>query len=123
MAQEAALRAWRRRHSCRDPTRPWGWLAQITRNEASRHAGRHAPEPAVDLETAADGLADDVVERVAVREAMTTLPEVDRRLLRGFYEDDLSVSSLAELTGLSPGAVRVRMHRARAALRSALDER
>jgi RNA polymerase sigma factor (sigma-70 family) len=123
VAQEAALRAWRRRHSCRDPTRPWAWLAQITRNEASRQARRRPAEPAGELESAADGLADDVVERVAVREAMATLADVDRVLLRGFYEDDLSVSSLADLTGLSPGAVRVRMHRARAALRSVLDER
>lgn len=120
------LRAWRARHSCRDPVRPWAWLTQITRNEAVRYAGHRDAESlgAGEWGTAesADGASDAVVQRLAVEEALSVLGDLDRLLLRLYYERDLSVAALAEMSGLTPGAVKVRMHRARAALRAALAE-
>jgi RNA polymerase sigma factor (sigma-70 family) len=124
IAQEAALRAWRRRDSCRDPAQPWAWLAQITRNEAIRHAARRreAASDVPDLAGAPEP-AESVLPRLALDDALSGLGELDRRLLRLHYELDVGVAALADLCGLSPGAVRVRMHRARATVRAAIEER
>lgn len=123
IAQEAVLRAWRRRDSCRDPSQPWAWLAQITRNEAIRHAQRQGAPPS-EVPDVAGGPepADSVLPRLALRDALEGLGELDRRLLRLHYELDVGVATLAKLHGLSPGAVRVRMHRARAAVRAVIEE-
>ena len=124
IAQEAALRAWRRRDSCRDPAQPWAWLAQITRNEAIRHAQRRrdAASDVPDVAGAPEP-AESVLPRLALDDALAGLGELDRRLLRLHYEHDVGVAALAQLCGMSPGAVRVRMHRARAAVRAAIEER
>jgi RNA polymerase sigma-70 factor (ECF subfamily) len=124
IAQEAALRAWRRRDSCRDPARPWAWLSQITRNEAIRHAERQRDVPSEVPELAgAPEPAESVLPRLAMDDALSGLGELDRRLLRLHYELDVGVAALAQLCGLSPGAVRVRMHRARTTVRAAIEER
>src|SRR4051812_37838655 len=47
-AQEAIVRAWRHRDSCRQPERPFGWLRQIAHNEAVRLAARRPKEVLVD---------------------------------------------------------------------------
>jgi DNA-directed RNA polymerase specialized sigma24 family protein len=65
---------------------------------------------------------ESVLPRLAVRDALAGLGELDRRLLRLHYELDVGVTALSELCELTPGAVRVRMHRARAAVRTALEE-
>lgn len=123
VAQEAVLRAWRARDSCLDPERPWGWLAQITRREAVRHAERRrdvADEPP-DV-AAGPEPPESVLPRLALQDALAGLGALDRRLLRLHYEHDVGVTALSELCELTPGAVRVRMHRARAAVRAVLEE-
>lgn len=123
IAQEALLRAWRRRDSCRDPSHPWPWLAQITRNEAIRLAQRQGAPPCEVPDVAgAPEPPDAVLPRLAVRDALACLGDLDRRLLRLHYELDFGVSALAQMYGLSPGAVRVRMHRARSVLRAVIGE-
>ena len=121
IAQEAVLRAWRARRSCRDPGRPWSWLAQITRHEASRYASRRREEP-IDPPEPSEGAEElgPVLERLAVDHALSTLGELDRLLLRLHYDRDLSVDAIANMCGITPSAVKVRMHRARAALRGVL---
>src|SRR5215210_1644955 len=47
-AQEAIVRAWRHRDSCRQPERPFAWLSRIAHNEAVRVAGRRPREVLVD---------------------------------------------------------------------------
>ena len=42
VAQEALLRAWRKRGSCRNPDRPFAWVQEITRNESHRLFSRRA---------------------------------------------------------------------------------
>ena len=42
VAQEAVLRAWRARDSCRDAAARDAWLAQITRREVFRYASRRS---------------------------------------------------------------------------------
>src|SRR5262249_908645 len=55
-----------------------------------------------------------------VREAVELLPPVQRDVVLMHYVDDLSCEEIANLLGTTTGAVRVRLHPARAALRRAL---
>ena len=121
VAHEALMRAWRNRHACRQPDRPYPWLARILHNEAMRYLNR-APDCEVVSEPACGGGHDDVLERLALGALVRTLPEGDRVVLRLHYELDLSVPSMARLLDVSEGAVKVRLHRARARLRSELAQ-
>src|SRR3954449_738880 len=59
-AQEAIVRAWRHRDSCRQPERPFGWLRQTPQNEAFPPARRRPNEVLVDEPLAPpDGRTDD----------------------------------------------------------------
>jgi RNA polymerase sigma-70 factor (ECF subfamily) len=69
-----------------------------------------------------EGSVDDVIDRLAAESLMGTLPEADRVVLRLHYELDLSVASMAQVLDVSEGAVKLRLHRARARLRSTLPE-
>ena len=97
-------------------------MAQITRNEAIRHAARHPEELARDDDTAEPVAENESLEdRMMLQDAVATLGALDRVLVRLYYESDLSVAAVGELVGMAPGAVKVRLHRARAALRSMLE--
>jgi steroid delta-isomerase-like uncharacterized protein len=52
---------------------------------------------------------------------MTTLPEDQRRTVRLHYFDGLPLAEVAMMVGVPVGAVKVRLHRARVRLRSALS--
>ena len=115
-AQDATIRAWRRRGTCRDAPGPW--VRAIARNEALRTAGRRRDEAPLE---AADGLATDAPpEPYDVRVAVRALEEPDRLLLLLRYWADLTQPELARVTSLPEGTVKVRLHRARQRLRVAL---
>jgi RNA polymerase sigma factor (sigma-70 family) len=120
VAHEALIRAWRRRHTCRQPNHPWPWLAQILHNEAMRYLARTSDTVPISDGSPDDSCVDDVIDRLALEAMMEALPEPDRLVLRLHYELDLSVASMAEVLDVSEGAVKVRLHRARARLRSTL---
>jgi bifunctional DNase/RNase len=65
------------------------------------------------IDTGAEPLED-------VREAVRLLPPTQREAVLLHYVDGLSCSEIAAALGSTPGAVRVRLHRARAELRSRL---
>lgn len=122
VAHEALMRAWRNRHACRQPDLPWPWLARILHNEAMRYLNR-APDCEVTAEPACPGgCVDEVLDRLSVGAMVRALPEGDRVVLRLHYELDLSVTSMARVLEVSESAVKVRLHRARARLRSELAQ-
>jgi RNA polymerase sigma-70 factor, ECF subfamily len=128
-AQEALVRAWLRRDSCRSPAAPLPWLLEITRNEARRLIGRQARRRSHEL-TAPARLDPDCEDRelagtalrVSVEQALGTLADADRRLLRLRYAEDLTQSEVARRLGVPEGTVKVRLHRARRRLRGLLTE-
>ena len=117
-AQEAAIRAWRRRGTCRGAPGPW--IRAIARNEALRVVGRRRDE--APLEAAADvhGEAHESAESRAVRAAVGALDHGDRLLLLLRYWGDLTQPEVALATSLPEGTVKVRLYRARQRLRGAL---
>ena len=117
-AQEATIRAWRNRSSCREADRSEAWLATIARREALRLAAARKPLP---LDCCPDpggpSHEADALDRVAVRQALERLAPRDRSLVFGRYWADLTQDQLAQALNLPEGTAKVRLHRARAQLR------
>jgi RNA polymerase sigma-70 factor (ECF subfamily) len=120
IAQDALLRAWRRRSTLRNSEHRNQWLATIVRNEAFREHARMRPDPTATLELR-EGAEDDqvlaTVETADLHAALELLSERDRRLLEMRYEEDLTQAMIARRLGIPEGTVKVRLHRARNKLR------
>lgn len=122
IAQDALLRAWRRRSTLRDSQRRNQWLATIVRNEAFRQHARVRPDPTATIELQ-EGAEDErvlaAVELADLHAALAALSDRDRRLLEMRYEEDLTQAAIARRLGIPEGTVKVRLHRARNKLRQA----
>jgi RNA polymerase sigma-70 factor, ECF subfamily len=122
-AQEAAVRAWRRRDSCQTPDRPAPWISRIARNEALRFV---RPVRTVFLEEselpAEESHEDAVLGKTDLARALDRLQGVDRELVRGRFWDDLDYRQLSLRLDITEGTARVRLHRALGRLREALVE-
>lgn len=125
IAQDALLRAWRRRSTLRDASRRNEWLGTIVRNEAFRQHSRVRPEPIPELD-ATEGAEDEqilsTVERADLRAVIESLSDSDRQLLFLRYGEDLTQQAIARRLGLPDGTVKVRLHRLRDKLRKAIVE-
>ena len=122
IAQDALLRAWRRRSTLREPDRRNQWLATIVRNEAFRQHARVRPDPTDTIELsegAEDSRVVAAVELADLHQALKKLSEKDRDLLEMRYQDDLTQGAIARKLGIPEGTVKVRLHRARNKLRRA----
>jgi RNA polymerase sigma-70 factor, ECF subfamily len=123
IAQDALLRAWRRRSTLRDNASRNQWLATIVRNEAFRQRARIRPDPVSTIETF-EGAEDErvvaTVERADLHAALKRLDENDRKLLALRYNEDLTQAAIARRLGIPEGTVKVRLHRVRAKLRRSI---
>jgi RNA polymerase sigma-70 factor, ECF subfamily len=125
-AQEAVIRAWRHRGSCRDKGDPRPWVAAIARREALRRAanarGEDGSRPLV-AET--DPGAHEQIERAPLRldvsRAVSGLTPVERELIDLRYRRDLTHRAVADELGMPEGTVKVRLHRLRGLLRERLQ--
>jgi RNA polymerase sigma-70 factor (ECF subfamily) len=125
MAQEALIRAWRMRRSCRSAD-PSAWVRQIARNESLRaraRTPRHADLEQVAETAEEDNAVEGMPERLDVGAALRGLDPLDRRLLALRYEADMTQSRIAELLDMPDGTVKVRLYRARRALAEMMEER
>lgn len=120
IAQEAFVRLLQRWDRVSRYELPEAWLRLVALRLAYRWATHqravsdpdHLPEvsdPSPDVEAAE--------RRLDLDRALATLPATQRAILTGFYLLDLSVDELATVFGLTPGATKTRLHRARAAIR------
>jgi RNA polymerase sigma-70 factor (ECF subfamily) len=120
IAQDALLRAWRRRSTLRDSERRNQWLATIVRNEAFRQHARVRPDLTAAIEFR-EGAEDEqvlaTVETADLHAALERLSKRDRMLLEMKYEEDLTQATIARRLGIPEGTVKVRLHRARNRLR------
>ena len=120
IAQDALLRAWRRRSTLRDSSSRNQWLAAIVRNEAFRQHARVRPDPTATIEFR-EGAEDErvlaAVELADLHAALERLSDRDRQLLQMKYEEDLTQAAIASRLGIPEGTVKVRLHRARNKLR------
>src|SRR5436190_16310073 len=120
LVQDVFLAAWRRLADLRDPAAFGGWIAMIARNRATDFHRRTADlvELPDNLESpgTASGTADANVALAAIR----SLPDAYRETLVLRLVEGLSGPEIAERTGLTPGSVRVNLHRGMKLLREKL---
>ena len=122
-AQEALVRAWRRRESCQHPDRPAPWISRIARNEALRFVRPIRADFLEEIDLPAeDSHEDEVLGKADLARAIDGLSGLDRELVRGRFWDDLDYRQLSLRLDISEGAARVRLHRALGRLREALVE-
>ena len=102
---------------------PRAWLFSIARTVFLDDVRRESRQPVergiVDLPEAR---AVDPVERDAIERALSALPERQRTALLLSDRIGLNGSEVAETLGISAGAARVLLHRARLAFRRAYEE-
>jgi len=130
--QEAALKAFLHLAQLEDRRRFRAWLLQIVVNEARMHRrklrrqlydsidevdesneGDSVPRQFADWHELPDEALDRDQLRNAVRTAVDKLPEVYREVLILIDSQHLSYATVAEGLGVSVGAVKTRVHRAR----------
>ncbi|HWF50343.1 MAG TPA: sigma-70 family RNA polymerase sigma factor, partial [Solirubrobacteraceae bacterium] len=101
-----------------------GWLHQILRHAAIRSLSRERPADALDAALLAGASLEESVEsRLLVSDLLAELGRLPTRQRQAIVEMSLAGRSRAEVAssmGLSEGAVRQLVHRARATLRTAV---
>jgi RNA polymerase sigma factor (sigma-70 family) len=126
-AQEAAIAAMTDLGRLRSPERFGAWFCGIALNVARRWLRqlRELPGLPADQACAAPGpaeLAESADTSARIRGAIAALPDGQRDAVRLFYLQGLSHSEVAGELGVSVGAVKSRLHQARAALASRLAQ-
>lgn len=123
---EAFLVAWRRIDEVPDgpDARPWmfGVARRVLANAQRGERRRHALADRLRLEIAEAVPAPDVAAATDVERAMRRLDEDDREVLRLTAWEQLARDEIALVLGVSRGAVRMRLHRARRRLAAVLAE-
>jgi RNA polymerase sigma-70 factor (ECF subfamily) len=118
LVQDAFLQAMRRLGSLRSAEAFGPWLAAIARNRARDHWRRG--EDTVDLPDEIPGAPHPEGEAMTVLAAIRRLPEAYRETLVLRLVEGMTGPEIAERTGLTPGSVRVNLHRGMQMLREAL---
>lgn len=129
VTQDAFLRAYRGLAGFRGEARFETWLYRIVANTAMSHLRRRgrfgtllAEQDEDPAEPAAEVLIEDrAVDRDALTRALDALPPGMRSVvvLKDVY--GLSCLEVGEAMGISEGAVKVRLHRARRRMKATLD--
>lgn len=126
--QETFLRGFEGLDRLEAPCRLGAWLGQIARNVCIDMLRSRTPTPFrdatfVERMSAEDIGPDDVVERHVrqqeVRAVLGRLKPRDSTMLVQHHGEDVSVSELADALGLTYGAMRTALHRARGRFRDA----
>ncbi|MEE2663402.1 MAG: RNA polymerase sigma factor [Myxococcota bacterium] len=135
IAQEVFLSVWKGLGRLQNPRSFLPWLRQMTRNQAnswlrkvySRRAHDHAGEELLaavaDPRPAADLALEQKEELELVARTLEEIPGEAREVLVLYYREGRSTTQVAELLGLSEGAVRKRLSRARGHIRAELAQR
>ena len=121
LVQEVFLAVFRRLRTLRDPAAFGGWIAMIARNRAvdSHRRSPRTEELPEDLE----GGDPSEAQAREILDIVRGLPEAYRETLLMRLAEGMTGPEIAERTGLTPGSVRVNLHRGMALLRDRLKER
>lgn len=113
LRQEILLQLWKALPSFRGDSAPGTWIYRVALNTAltwRRSAARRAEHDSrrpVDPQAAVFGARS---QAAILEEFLASLGDVDRSVLL-LYMEGLPYDQIAEVTGLSPGATGVRLHR------------
>jgi RNA polymerase sigma-70 factor (ECF subfamily) len=128
LVQDAFVKAYTRLRECRDTTHFRAWVFRITRNLCLDHL-KNVRTATVPLSRVPEGSGQlftedvDVELAIAMREALASLPVAMREAFLLKHDAGYTYDEVAALTDATPSAVKMRVHRAREALRDYLVER
>ncbi len=101
-------------------------MARITHHEGLRQATRRRDALIDDMPALEDGAPDSrldgAAERLDLRREIGKLSAQDQLLLALRYELDLTQEGIAAVLSLPEGTVKIRLHRARARIRAAMED-
>lgn len=132
IAQDTYLKAWQQLGRMQGPDSLLPWLRQVTRNAAidQLRRGRHREvlvdaddirmTSAIDAGPQPDAWLSDGRQAQWLADALDAIPDDSRDVLLLFYREGQSSRQVAALLGMSDGAVRKRLQRARDAVQSEL---
>lgn len=124
--QEAFIRAYQSLHTCRDPDRFKHWFFRILTNQCHNARARRRREEPLDRHDApardrADHSLRDHELQHAVDRALDELTPEQREAFIMKHVDGRSYEEIATLLGTGMDALKMRVYRAREALRRLLD--
>ena len=114
VVQEAALLAWRYRHTRRGEWKPW--FLSIVRRVAHRRHARWTLIPYF-WQPAGDDAADDSLGDSTIARALSRLPRRQRAAVWLRYGEDLAYSDISRILGIREGAAKMLVARGRTQLR------
>jgi RNA polymerase sigma-70 factor, ECF subfamily len=121
LTQEVFLQAWRQLRSLREPSAFGGWLRRIALHQSVDHLRRGRYMEELDSYTAGlSALSPDDADAQLLLAEVRSLPEAYRETLILRFVEGFTGPEIAELTGLTPGSVRVNLHRGVELLRARL---
>jgi RNA polymerase sigma-70 factor, ECF subfamily len=129
LVHDAFLQALRRLHTLRDVTRFGPWLAAIARNRANDYHRHGVEEVELPENLSGDEVKGSSVgastnaEAAFLLTAIRELPETYRETLLLRLVEGMTGPEIAVRTGLTPGSVRVNLHRGMQQLRARLGMR
>lgn len=121
LVQDVFLTAWRRLGDLRDPAAFGGWIAMIARHRATDFHRRTAAFVELPDNLESPGTPSGEADADVVLAAIRSLPDAYRETLILRLVEGLSGPEIAERTGLTPGSVRVNLHRGMKLLREKLN--
>jgi RNA polymerase sigma-70 factor (ECF subfamily) len=134
LTQETFMRAHRHQQALRDPLAVRGWLYRIATHvcldslrKRGQARGRELAEQATPDAAGTPGhsSAYDMLERAetsaCVQRCLDYLPDSHRAVILLYEGHGLSVREIADLLGTTPGAVKIRLHRARRRLQDVME--
>jgi RNA polymerase sigma-70 factor (ECF subfamily) len=118
--QNVFITALTKLNTLREPAAFAGWIARTARNAAEDHRRRMKDTFAMDERYATHATQNDDAEAARALEAIRALPEAYRETLMLRLVEGMSGPEISARTGLTPGSVRVNLHRGMQLLRDAL---
>ena len=120
VTQNVFITALTKLGSLREPAAFAGWIARTARNAAEDHRRRMIDTVEIDTAFATRGTQSEDAEAAQALEAIRALPEAYRETLMLRLVEGMSGPEISARTGLTPGSVRVNLHRGMQMLRGAL---
>ncbi|WP_298018538.1 RNA polymerase sigma factor [uncultured Dysosmobacter sp.] len=120
-AQNAMLRLWRAEKPFADDEHLRRWLVRVTLNECKRISANPWRSRTVPLENCPEPVFSDPARQTLFHEVMT-LPVKYRVPLYLYYYEGYGVREIGEMLGIKTSTVQTRLARARAKLKTQLEE-
>ena len=124
MYQEMALQLWRSYPNFRGQAKISTWMYQIALYTAISTLKKKRPPAApvsLALQIAADNPDEQKAREERLFQAIQGLSKVERALVLLYFEEK-PIEEIAEICGMTPNHVRVKMHRIREKLRDILNK-